>query len=703
MRENIIDWMVDWCWTFDPRNPVLGLPGLIPWIPWPRQVEFIEWFYDRYLNQKSGLVEKSRDAGATWLFCLVFLREWRWEEGFAGGIGSRKLTLVDDKENPKAIFVKLRTLFNNQPDWWYPKKWNDKCDKIANLINPENGSNIAGEGGDDIGRGDRRSCYLVDEAAFLEHPGMVDSALSQTTNSQFDLSTPNGMNHFGQKRHSGKVEVFTFHWKQDDRKTEDWYEEQCSTLDDVIVAQEIDIDYHASVEGLFIPPEHVKAAIELDLPSVGTKSAGLDVAAGGANKSSLAIRCGPNVQVMSRNYKNGSDLVHWAIDECNRAGISYLNYDKIGVGHSVYSTIERTEREIRFEKYGVNAGGRASDVLYPEYNKRGNEIFVNPRAEWWHIAATRFRKTHEYVTAGIKHPFDELISIPNNGELIAQLSSPKKMVTETGKIKVESKDSMLSRGIRSPDEADALIMSVIPQNAGIYNVWPSFNKKHVKRFVIDWKKVDPVKVKVYGVLYADKDYSISGNFFFWNKETRALKVYSELIHPNPIADSLSLDIMRKCQLTLKANSPFQVAVDTIYGNDLMFSQGKDDIMLKLRKQGIRIKQNLQFNEAGSVIQANKMFKNNQILVNSDLEETDRQYRTWSIENQRPVKGFPLCRSLCIIINVLREQGAFKKELILKPYGAKKEKIRKDLERIHPGTTPQIGKKNIADFDDYLAK
>ena len=42
IRENIVDWMVDWCWTYDPRNPAIGLPATIPWIPWPRQIEFIE-------------------------------------------------------------------------------------------------------------------------------------------------------------------------------------------------------------------------------------------------------------------------------------------------------------------------------------------------------------------------------------------------------------------------------------------------------------------------------------------------------------------------------------------------------------------------------------------------------------------------------------------------------------------------------------
>jgi len=42
-------------------------------------------------RQAGGLVEKARDAGATFLFCLCFMREWRWTDGFSAGIGSNKL------------------------------------------------------------------------------------------------------------------------------------------------------------------------------------------------------------------------------------------------------------------------------------------------------------------------------------------------------------------------------------------------------------------------------------------------------------------------------------------------------------------------------------------------------------------------------------------------------------------------------------
>jgi len=149
------------------------------------------------------------------------------------------------------------------PPWWFPAGYErKKHDNVANLINPENGANISGEGGDDIGRGDRRSMYLVDEAASLEHPDGAESALSRTTDSSFFLSTPKGLNWFGKKRYSGKLEVFTFDWKSDPRVDDEWFKRFSANNDPVVVAQEVLIDYHASVEGICIPAKWVAAAVD---------------------------------------------------------------------------------------------------------------------------------------------------------------------------------------------------------------------------------------------------------------------------------------------------------------------------------------------------------------------------------------------------------------------------------------------------------
>lgn len=65
-----------------------------------------------------------------------------------------------------------------------------------------------------------------------------------------------------------------------------------------------------------------------------------------------------------------------------------------------------------------------------------------------------------YDEDGLKKPV-ELI-LPDDDDLVAQLSGRKYGLTETSKIKVESKDAMKKRGRPSPDEADCVLLLCLP-------------------------------------------------------------------------------------------------------------------------------------------------------------------------------------------------------------------------------------------------
>jgi hypothetical protein len=74
----------------------------------------------------------------------------------------------------------------------------------------------------------------------------------------------------------------------------------------------------------------------------------------------------------------------------------------------------------------------------------------------------RFEKAYEFVEKGIRHPPEDMISIPNHPQLIADLSLPLHHYTETGKIQLEGKEDMRRRGVASPDFGDALAMTMMP-------------------------------------------------------------------------------------------------------------------------------------------------------------------------------------------------------------------------------------------------
>src|SRR4051812_34784652 len=66
-KNNPADFIEHWVDTFDPRNAGTLKPTRMPFVLFPRQREFIDFLYACSRSETHGLIEKSRDMGATWL------------------------------------------------------------------------------------------------------------------------------------------------------------------------------------------------------------------------------------------------------------------------------------------------------------------------------------------------------------------------------------------------------------------------------------------------------------------------------------------------------------------------------------------------------------------------------------------------------------------------------------------------------------
>jgi phage terminase large subunit len=66
-RDSPAQFITDWGVTYDPRNPESGLPASVPFVLFDRQCEMIDYIMGRWRAQGPGLIEKSRDVGASWL------------------------------------------------------------------------------------------------------------------------------------------------------------------------------------------------------------------------------------------------------------------------------------------------------------------------------------------------------------------------------------------------------------------------------------------------------------------------------------------------------------------------------------------------------------------------------------------------------------------------------------------------------------
>jgi hypothetical protein len=262
VHKDVTYFFNDFLWTYDPRRQI----KIIPFVLYPFQIDFLECLNECYKKREHLLVEKSRDMGFSWL-CLGFIL-WKMitTKGFSAGVGSYKMELVDELDNMKALIPRLRFMLNYLPPW-LRSSYNERKHSKHGIVNiPNMGSTVTGEAGDNIGRGDRKSLYLIDEFAHVPRSSAVQEAISQTTDFRIYGSTPKGRgNEFARLRWKTNIKRFTMHWKMHPLKDEKWYEKQKLDLTEEQIAQELDISYTKSQKGKvykwFVANKHANESI----------------------------------------------------------------------------------------------------------------------------------------------------------------------------------------------------------------------------------------------------------------------------------------------------------------------------------------------------------------------------------------------------------------------------------------------------------
>jgi hypothetical protein len=99
-------------------------------------------------------------------------------------------------------------------------------------------------------------------------------------------------------------------------------------------------------------------------------------------------------------------------------------------------------------------------------------MFANFRAEMWWKVRRRFERVYEVVNGiNTNHSPDELISIPDDRQLISELSQVKYKFNGSGKIQIESKGEMKRHGMKSPNKGDALVIAFAPKHTKRAGTW----------------------------------------------------------------------------------------------------------------------------------------------------------------------------------------------------------------------------------------
>jgi phage terminase large subunit len=230
-----------------------------------------------------------------------------------------------------------------------------------------------------------------------------------------------------------------------------------------------------------IKPMWIEAAVDAHIhitgfPMGGGKIGGMDVSGGVEGDVAAPKANDPNALA----WRYGcvlAGLEEWQDENPNAAAahgyvvasrerLDLLNIDNIGVGASVPGEMQRLQREAKGSHQIEFNGWTASESpikAMDEYQpgKTHGDMFANLKAQGWGTLADRFRNTWQ-ARNGLPYDPDNLISIPKGlhlaDKLMAELSAPRRE-SVNGRMKVESKKSLKTRGIPSHNLADGVVMA----------------------------------------------------------------------------------------------------------------------------------------------------------------------------------------------------------------------------------------------------
>jgi len=230
---------------------------------------------------------------------------------------------------------------------------------------------------------------------------------------------------------------------QDSSMVSEAYPEQVAAeygLDSNVYKVRVLGEFPSVDDDTLIPLELVEAAKNREVePTVRQMPVwGLDVARYGDCMTALAKRKGNTLlEVKSWHKRDLMEVSGLIAAEYEDAASDELPaeilIDAVGLGAGVLDRL----RELGLPVRGINVGEAAS----------GRDKYQNLKAELW------WRAREWFEGRDVKFPEE------GSEAIIGQLATIKYSFSSSGKIKVEGKEDMQKRGLKSPDEADAFILT----------------------------------------------------------------------------------------------------------------------------------------------------------------------------------------------------------------------------------------------------
>ena len=225
-------------------------------------------------------------------------------------------------------------------------------------------------------------------------------------------------------------------------------------------------EFPTQSDDVLLPLHLVEDATHRDVEAGPTTPVtwGLDVARFGSDRSALAKRQG-NVLIEPIKTWQNKDLMELAgivlaeydaVPYSKRPQAIYI--DAIGLGAGLADRL----RELDMPAVAVSVSETAS--LKDRFNRLRDELFWAAR-EWFEARDCK---------------------IPSDDTLISELTGIRYKYLSSGKLKIESKDEMKKRGQRSPDVADAFVLTFAAQGAVAGGYSRGYNSNRVVKPKTNW-------------------------------------------------------------------------------------------------------------------------------------------------------------------------------------------------------------------------
>lgn len=281
--------------------------------------------------------------------------------------------------------------------------------------------------------------FLLDEASGIPESVFQVAEGALSTDGAYVVMAGNPTRedgYFFDSHHKMRERWGTLHWDGEESPlvSKDYIADMALKygIDSSIYQIRVKGNFATAADGV-IPLHLCESAISRDVLPVTNAPIvwGLDVARFGDDGTALAKRQG-NVQLEPIHEWYGKDLmqtvgmVKLQYDQASKKPAT-INVDVIGIGAGVVDRLV----ELGLPARGINVS--ESPAVVDQYNRLRDELWFKSR-EWLEARDCKL--------------------LPDDG-LIGELTTAKYSVTSNGKLKVEGKDEMKKRGIKSPDKADA--------------------------------------------------------------------------------------------------------------------------------------------------------------------------------------------------------------------------------------------------------